>query len=426
MIAFSGGIDSHVLLHSIVGLKTELMAPVSAVHVNHGLSSNAGSWARHNREICATLGLELAVIEVDARCPPGESPEAWARRKRYAALAEHIGTGRILLTAHHKDDQAETLLLQLFRGAGPAGLSAMPVTQTFSLGWHCRPLLDFSRLELQRYALQFGLQWIEDESNQDTGFDRNHIRHQLLPVIKRHWPGVITTLSRAAHHQAEAAELQDQLARLDLAMIAEGDSLAKLNTTALKSLTLSRQKNVLRYWLHMLQLPLPDAGQIHHIIDDVINSGPGATPCVAWPGAEVRRYRQYLYAMMPLSKHNPEQIISWDLERPLMITHGRLVARIGQGPGLKANCCSNKRVEIRYRSGGETIQPAGREYHHELKKLLQDQGVPPWLRDRIPLLYIDGSLAAVPGKWIAQEFVGAGGEPCWQLIWEDLEQIFPV
>ncbi|MBF8268895.1 MAG: tRNA(Ile)-lysidine synthetase [Gammaproteobacteria bacterium] len=418
--------DSHVLLHSMVNLKDDLTAPISAVHVNHGISSHAGSWARHCREICSILGVKLDIIEIDARCPPGESPESWARRKRYAVLTEHIGEERILLTAHHKDDQAETLLLQLFRGAGPAGLAAMPVTQSFGQGWHCRPLLDFSRLDLRQYALQHDLHWIEDESNQDTGFDRNYIRHQLFPVIKQHWPGVITTLARASQHQAEVSELQDQLARLDLAGIADADSLVKINNNILKSLNLYRQKNVLRYWLHLLQLPLPDAGHMHHIIEDVVNSGADATPCVTWPGAEVRRYREYLYAATPLSKHDPEQIITWDLEQPLTVLHGRLFARLGQGQGIKASHCRNNSLEIRYRSGGETIQPAGRDYHHELKKLLQDQGVPPWLRDRIPLLYINGRLAAVPGKWIAQEFIGQHDEPSWQIRWEGMERIFPV
>ena len=374
------------------------------------------------------LGVNLDIIEIDARCPPGESPEAWARRKRYAVLTEHVGEEQVLLTAHHKDDQAETLLLQLFRGAGPAGLAAMPVTQSFSQGWHCRPLLDFSRADLRQYALQHDLRWIEDESNQDTGFDRNYIRQQLLPDIKQHWPGVITTLARASRHQAEASELLDQIARLDLAGIAAGDSLARLNSNSLRNLHLSRQKNVLRYWLHMLQLPLPDAGHMQRIIEDVVNSGADAAPCVSWPGAEVRRYRQYLYAATPLSKHDPEQVITWDLKQPLPLLHGRLLARQSQGQGLciKANLCHDNSVEIRYRAGGETLQPAGREYHHELKKLLQDQGVPPWLRDRIPLLYINGRLAAVPGKWIAQEFVGQNDEPCWQVSWEGMEQIFPA
>ena len=424
LIAYSGGMDSHVLLHAMYALRTELPAPVAPIHINHGLSANAPAWQQHCQKVCADLGLALETVTVDARCPAGESPESWARRKRYEVLADRIGPGRVLLTAHHKEDQAETLLLQLFRGAGPAGLSAMPLIQSFSSGRHCRPLLDFPRSDLRQYALLQGLRWVEDESNQDLGIDRNYIRHQVLPVIKQHWPGVMETLSRSAQHQAEAAQLQDQLARQDLAGIADGGRLARLDIHDLKHLPVARQKNLIRYWMHMLQLPLPNTGHLQHILDDVIDSPPDAMPCVSWPGVEVRRYRQYLYAAAPLPEHDAGQVLFWDLEQPLAITQGSLQARKTQGDGIRVVCCRQNRVQVRYRSGGETMQPAGRDHHHELKKLLQDQGVPPWLRDRIPLLYIEGKFAGVPGKWIDQEFTGRDDEPCWRITWDGIDKIF--
>jgi len=389
--------DSHVLLHALSALRTELPVPVAAVHINHGLSANAPVWQQHCEKVCADLGIPLEAATVDARCPAGESPESWARRKRYAVLADRTGPGWVLLTAHHKEDQAETLLIQLFRGAGPAGLSAMPLIQSFSSGWHCRPLLDFPRSDLRQYALQQGLRWVEDESNQDQGIDRNYIRHQVLPVIKQHWPGVMETLSRVAQHQAEATKLH---------------------------LPVARRKNLIRYWMHMLQLPLPDTGHLQHILDNVIDSAIDATPCVSWPGTEVRRYRQYLYAAAPLPEHDADQVLSWNLEQPLAISQGSLKARMTRGDGIRAVCCRQNQVQVRYRSGGETIQPAGREHHHELKKLLQDHGVPPWLRDRIPLLYIEGKFAAVPGMWIDQEFIGRDDEPCWRISWDGIDGIF--
>jgi tRNA(Ile)-lysidine synthase len=418
--------DSHVLLHSLQSLQQQLPARLSAIHVNHRLSPNAADWARRNRMVCAALGIELEIVEIDARNPPGASPEAWARRKRYAALAERIRPRQILLTAHHQDDQAETLLLQLFRGAGPAGLAAMPVTRPFSGGWHCRPLLGIPRLELRHYAERHGLQWLEDESNEYTGFDRNYIRHQLLPVITRHWPGVVATLFRSAQHQAEASELLEDIARLDLAAMHTGSVPDKLDISHLKNLPVSRQKNLIRHWCHMRQLPLPDAGQLQRIITDVLYSGPDASPCVTWAGVELRRYRQYLYAAPPGSRHDPDRVLLWHLTQPLDITQGRLQARLEQGGGIKASLCPGQTVEVRYRSGGESIMPAGRAYHHELRKLLQEQGVPPWLRDRIPLVYIDGRLAAVPGKWIAQEFLGTAADQCWRIVWEGSAEIFPV
>ena len=363
---------------------------------------------------------------IDARSPKGESPESWARSRRYAVLRDLVGAQEILLTAHHKDDQAETLLLQLFRGAGPDGLSAMPVRQIFGKGWHCRPLLEFTRRQLQNYAGENQLGWVEDESNQDAGIDRNYIRLQLLPAIIKQWPGGLETLSRAAKHQAEASALLGHTAEQDLASINVGAPGITLSIAKLKELPLPRQKNLLRCWLQQLQLPVPDAANIEHIISDVVNSRQQAMPCVSWHGAEVRRYRGYIYAASPLGEHDSEKIVSWDLERRLSVAYGSLKARRGTGNGIRADLCPNNRVEIRYRHGGETIQPAGRTYHHALKKLLQENAVLPWLRNRIPLLYVDGKFAAVPGMWIDAGFVGSDTEECWQLEWEGIDEIFGV
>lgn len=423
LVAYSGGMDSHVLLASLAALGDRLDAEVAAIHVNHGLSPNAGDWAEHCRTVSNGLGIDLAVVEIDAANPRGESPESWARRQRYAALQKHAGPGHMLLTAHHKDDQAETLLLQLFRGAGPDGLSAMPVTQVFGTGWHCRPLLDLTRQELRDYAVQAGLDWIEDESNSDTGLDRNYIRHRIIPVIGEHWPGMTETLSRASRHQAEAAELQAQLAALDLAGHTD-ETGRKLELNKLKELSDPRQKNLLRHWLQTLNLPVPDSRTLQHIIQDVVNSRQDASPCVTWKGAEVRRFRDRVYALAPLCDHDPEQVLAWNLEHALPVAHGKLIAHLEKGRGIRAAMCEDRRMEIRYRHGGEAIQPAGQEIHHDLKKLFQEHAVPPWLRDRVPLIYIGNRLASVPGKWIDQEFYGKDDEDCWQIIWEGSEEIF--
>lgn len=425
LIGYSGGMDSHVLLYSLHALSDKLQADIRAVHVNHGLSNNAPDWEAHCRSVCNTLDIELLVVTIDARSPKGESPESWARYRRYTELAEHLREGEVLLTAHHKNDQVETLLLQLFRGCGPDGLAAMPLSRSFGSGWHCRPLLEFSRDELQVFARETGLVWVEDESNQDVGIDRNYIRHQLLPAVREHWPGVLETLSRSARHQAEASQLLDQLGASDLAGLTGTAPGARLSVAELKRLSVPRQKNLLRYWLHQLRLPIPDAGNMRNIISDLVNSRWDAMPCITWHGVELRRYRDYLYAAEPMAAHDPEQIINWDLGQPVAVANGRLNARRGKGNGIKTGLCRDKYVEIRYRRGGETIQPHDRKYHHELKKLLQENAVPPWLRDRVPLLYIDGSLAAVPGKWIAAEFMGDDSEECWQLEWEGMDEIFP-
>jgi tRNA(Ile)-lysidine synthase len=426
LVAYSGGMDSHVLLHSLNALRRNLNAGISVIHVNHGLSGYAPDWARHSRNVCEALGLPCEIVEIDARPPRGESPESWARRKRYDAFARRLGTGWMLLTAHHKDDQAETLLLQLFRGAGPAGLSAMPITQPFGSGWHGRPLLDYSRRELGEYAMRHGLQWIEDESNQDTGVDRNYIRHRIMPAVRRHWPGALEALARSARHQGEASALLDHLARTDLASLARGAKPVRLSIAGLVGLSIPRQKNLIRRWLQVLQLPRPTTAQLQRVVDDAIAAGSAARPCVSWPGVEVRRYRDYLYAGRPLDAHEPAQVISWDLAQPVAIAHGRLRAEPGVGNGVKASRCRRNQLEIRYRKGGETIRPVGRQHHHALKKLFQERGVPPWLRDRVPLLYSDGLLAAVPGMWIDHQFSADDDEPSWRITWEGQEDLLPA
>lgn len=417
IIAYSGGLDSRVLLHSLVEINRDRRNRISAIYVNHGLSPNADDWSHHCSVICDGYGIDFQEAKINGERPKGESPESWARRKRYQVLRDLTGVDDILLTAHHQDDQIETLLLQLFRGAGPRGLSAMPFKRKFGKGWHYRPLLEFSREKLQTYASSQNLSWIEDESNTDTGIDRNYIRHQVVPLIRSKWPGIGNTLSRVARHQSETSELLGQLAVLDLASVQCGHN-TRLDSTQLKKLDEPRQKNVIRYWLKELNLPVPDTRVMQQVIRDVLNSKYDAIPCVDWDGAEIRRYREFIYASGPLESHDPDSVLLWKLQEPVNITYGVLTASRGTGYGIRAALCRDDCLEIRYRRGGETIQPAGRGHHYELKKLFQEESIPPWLRDRIPLLYIDGKLAAVPGKWVDVSFYGEDQEDCWQFRWE--------
>jgi len=212
IIAYSGGLDSHVLLHAVAAMRAELTGcEFIAVHINHGLSEKAGQWTKHCANQCEVLNITFAHINVDAKNKTGESPEAVAREVRYQAFREFMQPGDCLLTAHHQDDQAETLLIQLLRGAGPRGLAAMPYYSDFAEGWHARPLLNFSRDELHEYAQQTFSQnqsaWIDDESNSDTRFDRNFLRHEIIPKLKARFPGMAATLSRSAGLCAEASGL---------------------------------------------------------------------------------------------------------------------------------------------------------------------------------------------------------------------------
>ncbi|MEW6648345.1 MAG: tRNA lysidine(34) synthetase TilS [Pseudomonadota bacterium] len=404
VVAYSGGLDSHVLLHAL----SRLGVTLAAVHVHHGLSRNADLWAEHCRTQCAALQVPCTVVRVQVR-HGGSGVEAAARDARYAALVQALGAGEMLLTAHHQDDQAETLLLMLMRGAGIAGLAAMPAVRPFGPGLLGRPLLGLPRAVLHDYAVAHALSWVDDESNFDTGLDRNYLRHEVLPVLRRRWPALERTLARTAAHLAEAGELMAGLAAADLAT-AHGSRAGTLSVAALNSLAVARRRNLLRHWLRDLGLPLPDTAHLHRIEQEVLPARPDAGPRVDWPGAEVRRYRDDLYAMAPLASV-PDTELSWDLAQPLPLPDGRcLVAAPAVGGGVSVKRLAAARVTVRFRAGGERCAPVGRGHGHELKKLFQEAGVPPWERERVPLLFVGDALAQVVGYWTCASHAAAPGE----------------
>ncbi|MEQ6342588.1 MAG: tRNA lysidine(34) synthetase TilS [Gammaproteobacteria bacterium] len=419
-VAYSGGRDSTVLLHALSGIRAFLSPDLllCAVHVDHGLSPHSGEWARHCEAVCARLGIPCHTLRVNAAPQPGESPEAAARQARYQAIASLIEADDCLLTAHHQDDQAETLLLQLLRGAGPHGLAAMPVNTPFANGCLARPLLGFTRDELAAYAAQHDLSWVDDHSNFDTGFERNYLRHEVMPHFMQRWPACANTLSRAATNAAEAAALLDVLADNDLQAL-RGPLPGTLPVSQLLKLDDARQRNALRRWFKKLGLPAPWAAHLQRIQDDVLAAAEDSTPCVRWAGAEVRRYRDLIYAMPPLPAHDANAVLAWDLDQPLLLPNcnGRLTAHCVMGGGLKASLCRASTVSVRFRQGGERCRPAGRGHTHILKKLLQEQGIPPWQRDLLPLIYIGDQLAAVAGLWVCEPFQAGNGEAGIALEW---------
>ena len=416
LIAYSGGMDSHVLLHLISSVKPEFPWKLEAVHVNHHIHEESRAWARHCRETCRPLNVALKVIDVDAARPGRESPENWARQLRYGAIKKILGKDEILLTAHHRDDQLETFLLRLFRGAGIRGLSAMPVIRQFGEGRHARPLLNQPRSELLAYAENNGLNWIEDPSNTDTRIDRNFVRHEVMPVIKNRWPGVASPLARAIRIHSDTQLLLDETAREDLSACAtEKQNILAIDR--LKLLSIRKQKNVLRYWIHASGLPVPGSETLSHVISDVMEAKHDAVACVKWKGAEVRRYRNHLYLSPPMADSDNSIIHPWDFKQPCQLQHGELTAVPGRGNGLKQALCLNARIEVRYRAGGEEILLPGRPHHHKIKTLFQEAGIPPWLRDRIPFIYIDDKLATVAGLWTDAAFLATDNENAWIITW---------
>ena len=404
-VAYSGGCDSTVLLHGLAQLREQLpVVELLALHVNHNLHEAAPSWAAHCRAVCESLGVPLTEVNVDARSLRGESPEAAARVARYHIFTEVLQQSDGLLLAHHRDDQAETLLLQLLRGSGPRGLAAMPTQRALGAGWLGRPLLDFARAELCRYADSEKLQWIDDPSNFDTDFDRNFLRQTILPQLQERWPAAATTLARAAAHQAEAAALLLQLAQEDWRQAA-GPQVDTLRIEQLLQLSPERQRNLLRYWInHINGLPLPDRQCVRRILNELIPAAVDAQPCIRWPGGQVRRYAGLLYLLNADPKLIPTPL-HWDLRHSLALGDGRVLQVTPvRGTGLKAELVEQGGISVRFRQGGEVCRPAGRGHRHSLKNLLQEWQVPPWERQRVPLLYVNEEIVAVVGYCICESY----------------------
>ncbi|MDH5407203.1 MAG: tRNA lysidine(34) synthetase TilS [Gammaproteobacteria bacterium] len=402
-IAFSGGCDSHVLLHAMAALKTELSGiQINAVHINHGLQAQANDWQQHCQSICEELSIPLQIIQVNAKAAKGQSQEEVARKTRYEAFKDVVQKGDVMLLAHHQDDQAETLLLQLLRGAGMKGLAAMPVCTDFAGGWLARPLLDFTRADIENYAEQNGLHWINDPSNRDQKYDRNFLRHSIMPVLQQRWPSVAATLSRSSTHLAEGADLLQQLAQQDWQNQQATDQ--RLAVKALRNLDIARRRNLLRYWLvEVCGLSCPDTKHLNRIVHEVLPAGPDSNPVVSWTGGEVRRYRGLLYAFEPQVAASNTMMWQWDVQQPLNLQHQQLVSQLESGKGLSLDI-RNKPVTVRYRQGGEVCKPVGRGHHHSLKNLFQEWGVPPWQRANVPLIYAGDEIAQVVGYCICDPY----------------------
>lgn len=414
-IALSGGLDSQVLLYAMATLRHELPGTsLHAIHIDHRIQPESAEWAASCAVVCQQLNIDYHCHAIEVLTEAGDSLEAVARDKRYAVFASLIKSGDCLLTAHHQDDQAETLLLQLMRGAGPHGLAAMPVCTTFAGGHHARPMLDTTREELEAYATAHALTWVDDKSNADTRFDRNYMRHEIIPMLRKRWPAVSRTVSRSALLNAEAASLLDRLARDALADIA-GTRTRTLSVSALKNILLdnggSECRNLLRFWLQQSGLPLPGFVHLQSIIDTVLNAKQDATPLLQWHGAEVRRYGDDLFAMRPLASHDASRRFDWDMTSDMPLDGGkRLTAVPVSGEGLGLAKVKAAQVTVQFRQGGERCKPAGQAHSHTLKNLMQTWRIPPWERDRIPLIYLDGELASVTGHCICEGFQASTGE----------------
>ncbi|MFT5720043.1 MAG: tRNA(Ile)-lysidine synthase [Motiliproteus sp.] len=415
-IAYSGGLDSRVLLQLAVEAGLNCEGRLRAVHIHHGLQAQADSWAQHCHSVCEQLGVELQVRQV--RIGAGNSLENQARIARYRVFESLLAEGDLLLQGHHADDQAETLLLRLMRGSGVRGLAAIPGSRPLGRGLLLRPLLACPRALLARYAAERQLDWIEDPSNLDTLHDRNYLRAQVLPQLIQRWPGAVASLGLSACNSAAAQHLCQELAVIDLRGCLQAD--AGLSIAALGQLSMARRDNLLRYWLQMLAGVLPDAALLQRLWGELANARADAQPQMRLGGLWLRRFEAGLYLLPELSEGVAGQVWDWalasDRGSELRLPGGRLRCEPVIGSGLALP--KTGRLQVRLRQGGERIQLPGRVGSRSLKKLLQQQGLAPWQRSQLPLIYAGERLLAVADLWLAEGCLATPGQPGVRLVWE--------
>jgi tRNA(Ile)-lysidine synthase len=407
-LALSGGLDSVSLLHALVALRNQHPFELQAVHVHHGLSPHADRWAEFCTRLCASHAVELTIYRVQIAHDDAAGIEAAARRERqriFAGLEVDF-----LLTAHQQDDQAETLLLQLLRGAGPKGLAAMAEMQRRP-DWRAaqlRPLLGVARADLLDYARALGLEWVEDDSNVDIRYRRNALRQQVMPLLAAHFPGSSATLTRAAALQADAAELLDDLAQLDAGAAIDGE---RLDCAALAALSRPRARNLLRHFIERHGLPMPSARRLGEALHQLLDARHDARVCVGLGPLEVWRFRGGAY-LVPVAP-GPAAPVRWQGETTLAVPSAAVSVRMEAvtGAGLKRSVLAAGEVTLGVRRGGERLRLHAGGPHRSLKNLLQEHAIPPWQRDRLPLLWCNGQLLWAAGIGLDADALAARDEP---------------
>lgn len=410
LIAYSGGLDSTVLLSLCSCLRSKgWISDFLVVHINHGLHPNADEWSDFCRDVCSTLAIQFQSTRVSVRADHGESLEEAARVARYQVFKKILRDSDILLTAHHRDDQAETLLLQLFRGAGVEGLAGMADAMPCGSGKLVRPLLTFPRQDLVRYAREKRLNWIEDSSNEDVSFDRNFLRHRVMPLLKERWVAVDKTVARSARHCAEAKRGLDLRAEQLLASVFDQNR-GTLKISTLKSFDKDDKLLVIRHWIKRLGLRNPSTVISQKILNEVIYAASDRIPQVVWNDVVVSRYRDELYLFRKPLDFDPLQVIDWNGQDILDIPGdcGRLEVIQDAEIGIPKLRWRRGSITVRFRHGGESCRLPKRRGTHTLKKLFQEKSIPPWVRKRAPLIYIDGQLVAVADLWVCETHSGGG------------------
>ncbi len=395
LVAFSGGLDSTVLLHQLACWREQSPdVTLRAIHIHHGLSANADAWVAHCRQVCSGLEVPLEVVRVTL-ADEGLGIEAHAREARYDAFRAALLPGEALVTAQHLDDQCETLLLALKRGSGPAGLSGMSVESAFAGTTLLRPLLNLRREALEQWAAKHQLRWIEDESNGDDAYDRNFLRLRVVPLLTERWSHFAEAAARSAALCGEQEDLLDELLAEELATLTGAQG--QLAIEPLLKVSDSRRGALLRRWLAGHQAKMPSRAMLERLWREVALARDDANPLVRLGDFEVRRYQQQLWWVPTYERQNATQLAWADMTQPLPLPNGDTL-RFSEGADIRAPN-ADEHVSVRYTASG-TLHIVGRSGGRKLKKIWQELGVAPWLRETTPLLFYNETLIAAAGYFV--------------------------
>ena len=413
-IAFSGGMDSTVLLHVMKNIIDE-KSQIRAIHINHNIVDNSKVWTRTCKSICKNFGIDIEIISLEVT-HNGYGLEAAARDERYKKLKEILYENEYLLTAHHEEDQMETVFLRMARGTGLDGLQGINEKYSFGEGIIFRPMLEVSKTSVMDYAKEHQLKWVEDSSNQDTHFDRNFLRKKIIPQFRERWPSIASSVSRLSQLSAQNIKILNQIAEEDIGPIA---NMNELPLAKLLDKSFERANNMLRYIILANGMSIPSMKTLQDGLKEMLDPETDKS-VIAWKDYCIRKYKNHLYFLSnsDLEPNKVDVRIPWEIGKTVNLGEniGSIEATFIHGDGLSIEKCKNK-LTISYRQGGELIKPIGHRINKSLKNLFQENQILPWMRDKIPLIYYQDELVSVADLWFNQNYVASQNEAGFVVNW---------
>ena len=413
-IAFSGGVDSTVLLHVMKNIIDE-KSQIRAIHINHNIVDNSKVWTRTCKSICKNFGIDIEIISLEVT-HNGYGLEAAARDERYEKLKEILYENEYLLTAHHEEDQMETVFLRMARGTGLDGLQGINEKYSFGEGIIFRPMLEVSKTSVMDYAKEHQLKWVEDSSNQDTHFDRNFLRKKIIPQFRERWPSIASSVSRLSQLSAQNIRILNQIAEEDIGPIA---NMNELPLAKLLDKSFERANNMLRYIILANGMSIPSMKTLQDGLKEMLDPETDKS-VIAWKDYCIRKYKNHLYFLSnsDLEPNKVDVRIPWEIGKTVNLGEniGTIEATFIHGDGLSIEKCKNK-LTISYRQGGELIKPIGHRINKSLKNLFQENQILPWMRDKIPLIYYQDELVSVADLWFNQNYVASQNEAGFVVNW---------